>query len=117
MKFIQHRGSGQVYHWTKELEDRDDVDVIEAPAGMTPDQVKQSLDDARDKLRVEAELAAAEAERAAGVKLVAARTRKVTTVEVPKGAVVVKGGAQQSQPPVDGGKDGAGEGGGDGNDD
>ncbi len=79
MKFIQVRHSGDVFYFTEELAKRDDIDVIEAPAGSTPDTVRDALNQARDKLAAEAAEAAAEAEKAYAVKVVP-QTRKVTKV-------------------------------------
>jgi hypothetical protein len=86
MKFIQVRGSGDVFYWTPELEKRDDVDVLEAPDGSTPDDVKKALDEARQKLSREADLAAKEAEAAALTRVVR-RTQKLDRV-VPEGLQV-----------------------------
>lgn len=114
MQFIQIRGSGDVYHYTVELAKRDDIDIIEAPDGSTPDTVKEALEKTREQLAREAELAAAEAEKAHAVR-VAPRTQKVTKVTAPPaglkitvaGAVAAKNAGEE--PGTAEGGDGAGQ--------
>lgn len=101
MQFIQVRGSGDVFYYTDVLARRDDVDVIEAPEGSTPDTVLEALATARSKLSREADLAAAEAEATAGVR-VAARTRKSTRVDLPPGVVVTSEAAKSDEGSTDG---------------
>jgi uncharacterized protein YukE len=85
MKFIQVRGSGDVYYYTPELAKRDDVDVIEGPSDATPDDVQRSLAEIRERLRQEADEVAREAEKAFTAR-VAQRTAKVA--KVPEGVKV-----------------------------
>lgn len=89
MKFIQVRKSGDVFYYTDALADRDDIDVIEAPEGSTPDTVRAALEAARNSLAREAELAAAEAEKAGSLRI-AARTRKPTDVVLPPGVTITE---------------------------
>lgn len=91
MQFIQIRGSGDVYYHTPALAAREDIDVIEAPDGATPDEVKASLLEARGRLSAEAKLAAQEASHALATKT-AARTRKVTAISADGGLQIDLGG-------------------------
>lgn len=86
MKFIQVRGSGDIFYWTPALAERDDVDEIEAPDSFNPDQVKESLERARANIKREADLAAAEAEKLGGIKV--AKRAKITAI--PEGLTVTK---------------------------
>jgi hypothetical protein len=88
MQFIRVRHSGEVFYFTEALASRGDVDIIEGPDTATPDTVLLALRQAEAKMAAEAEAAAAEAHREAGLR-VAARSKQTKVVQAPAGLTPV----------------------------
>lgn len=100
-KFIQIRGTGEVYYHTAELAKRDDIDILDGTDDDTPDTVLATLNAARAELaagrQAEAELVARKAaEQAAAAELLA---KKEAEAKAKKEAEAKKKGEPAAPPP------------------